>query len=1536
MHVPADAPDDPAPSAHPPSSPSPPQVPPRPSFAEALSKRSPDPPPVPPKPVSLGQPAPVTTSAFFQPSTSSSSPPSYASASKRRTSSPTSTFRPAGSTMQRQRSSQGQANRPPPPSAPSSDEIEESEDELLLVGNERAAIPLGGMQTGRPKKISRMYGSSSKPSGSAARLATGSSTGWADDEWAETPAQPATSMHATSSARSTAGYGGGAEPSWQEGARFEDVVNAKHDAQHFEHAPGPSTPTAPIKAITWRESAPPPPASGAANPLDGWWTTPRVLAKPGEKGGKEGIWSQTVWDFTIDDTPTASGDYKPMGEWVDLPGSTGKSEADSQEMEVEQTEQQKPLPPVEAKDSSAAASTSSPQPIPPKPRRGFRTITREELDAARPHPSLFFCRSTFSWALLAQVQPAQKPSDAPELWQQSARTIDSQEALTTRLSPPLEPPIPLADAASIVSSADDVQREPRTLSNLSSPIFELTSSQQRVCLHSASTDFFAGAVRPELWQRLFEAREANPAAGDTALQSKFKTVETLWRIVDGCLFKGETRGLPVTGKTIGKHLPIGDEIIHDIMIATLGCKVYTAKVQEKDKLVEKTFIQLPSIDESTDEGRQHRKRLLRLWLETGIWLEDHYKRYPDHLERRPTRIRLKENTKEVLTGILGGDKLPRIPSQESWLTAGSSSRLDSSGLDPLANDYSLLGLVPDLADSVVERVYDMQCEFNSFYVPFYLNALSRIAQGRGSEALNMKVALERSQDKLTSDEINAAYQELRLSSPFDMYSTITDDDLVSAFQTRLTQVTHPGRRKALLEAARIVAAYTQSELFKTILATTDLGDVDGAAKPKMDIDAAYRTLGVDADTDDGLISMTYDIRLNDAASDTEKKKMAEALQVIATTRNRPSLLALANGQKDEGAGWQAAPAIDPDRPVGLTNIANTCYLNSLLQYFFTVRELRETILAFDDSRTPVDGRQIRVGGRLVTPAEVKRSKRFVKLLQNLYQQLIHAPVSAVTPETELAYLALVPSKEEADATTATTDAPIADKADLTDEPVAMATEDEAKIATDENSGRSPSSVLGKRKNGDDLMAEDTQMHPLSPTLATTSRRTSILTISDEAGDAQMAESSQQQTPTPTGGDEDGHRIKRGKSVDRTVASDVEPMKVDAPPPLPPRPALPAPPTEAKTGKEKEKELERQFSTYMAFGRQNDVTECMDNVMFQVEAALLANAANGQAQDAANLLRRTFYGTMRQQLVFDDPSSVSDPVRTQDQPFSCLLLDVPPTSSSSAALTRDIYDGLDAVFAPSPIELESHPAQRRVALVSPPPPVLQIQLQRVQYDRVKQTAFKSNAHLRFFEEIEVGRYCEVEEGDGEGEERRRRTEEMRKELESVRERLGELTADKGANTPSILRSTLSHAQHLSTLPSLTLPTSLTSLLTPSLTSDLTSEASDLESEISALEKRVEELRREIEGVWREGEREETRYQLTAVFIHRGTATSGHYFIYQRDHRNPQRWLKYNDAVVSEVDKEEVFRETTGDTNPYFFSYVRKDRLDAIESIMRLPA
>jgi ubiquitin carboxyl-terminal hydrolase 25/28 len=41
------------------------------------------------------------------------------------------------------------------------------------------------------------------------------------------------------------------------------------------------------------------------------------------------------------------------------------------------------------------------------------------------------------------------------------------------------------------------------------------------------------------------------------------------------------------------------------------------------------------------------------------------------------------------------------------------------------------------------------------------------------------------------------------------------------------------------------------------------------------------------------------------------------------------------------------PLGDQTLPVGLNNIGNTCYLNSLLQYLYTVRAVREIVTNYD-------------------------------------------------------------------------------------------------------------------------------------------------------------------------------------------------------------------------------------------------------------------------------------------------------------------------------------------------------------------------------------------------------------------------------------------------------------------------------------------------------------------------------------------------------------------------------------------------------------
>lgn len=81
-----------------------------------------------------------------------------------------------------------------------------------------------------------------------------------------------------------------------------------------------------------------------------------------------------------------------------------------------------------------------------------------------------------------------------------------------------------------------------------------------------------------------------------------------------------------------------------------------------------------------------------------------------------------------------------------------------------------------------------------------------------------------------------------------------------------------------------------------------------------------------------------------------------------------------------------------------------------------------------------------------------------------------------------------------------------------------------------------------------------------------------------------------------------------------------------------------------------------------------------------------------------------------------------------------------------------------------------------------------------------------------------------------------------------------------------------------------------------------------------------LKQELEAIWKDDV--SAAYELTSVFIHRGSSPSwGHYFFYSRHlPDNPDSWFKYNDSDVSVVSKEEVLADTTGSTaNPYMVRF-----------------
>ena len=96
---------------------------------------------------------------------------------------------------------------------------------------------------------------------------------------------------------------------------------------------------------------------------------------------------------------------------------------------------------------------------------------------------------------------------------------------------------------------------------------------------------------------------------------------------------------------------------------------------------------------------------------------------------------------------------------------------------------------------------------------------------------------------------------------------------------------------------------------------------------------------------------------------------------------------------------------------------------------------------------------------------------------------------------------------------------------------------------------------------------------------------------------------------------------------------------------------------------------------------------------------------------------------------------------------------------------------------------------------------------------------------------------------------------------------------------------------------------------------------LKSEIEQLRVQAKTLKGELENIWQD--ETEIAYELTSVFVHRGSSPSwGHYFFYSRHlPGSPDSWFKYNDSDVTVVTKDEVLADTTGSTaNPYLVSYI----------------
>lgn len=132
----------------------------------------------------------------------------------------------------------------------------------------------------------------------------------------------------------------------------------------------------------------------------------------------------------------------------------------------------------------------------------------------------------------------------------------------------------------------------------------------------------------------------------------------------------------------------------------------------------------------------------------------------------------------------------------------------------------------------------------------------------------------------------------------------------------------------------------------------------------MRLDISDRTL------DDDTILTAYNYQVSETPS--QINDLRSALTAIAKSKNSTLLQSFL----DRGMVSSEHPA--SEWPVGLENIGNTCYLNSLLQFYFTVKPLREIVLNFDLYRMNIESEGTadkRIISRKVSRREVERAQR---------------------------------------------------------------------------------------------------------------------------------------------------------------------------------------------------------------------------------------------------------------------------------------------------------------------------------------------------------------------------------------------------------------------------------------------------------------------------------------------------------------------------------------------------------------------------------
>ncbi|KAJ3127929.1 ubiquitin-specific protease ubp2 [Physocladia obscura] len=226
----------------------------------------------------------------------------------------------------------------------------------------------------------------------------------------------------------------------------------------------------------------------------------------------------------------------------------------------------------------------------------------------------------------------------------------------------------------------------------------------------------------------------------------------------------------------------------------------------------------------------------------------------------------------------------------SWLGVeapkrATSDRFDEFQVPLLELHYTRLGCLDDVSDEILKQVFLKQLEDNPKSKSLYLDSLIQIANSRNSYSLSEFIAMERTTRKLH-----------------------TSDELISAYT--LLKLPVPPLQNLDASPTQKLAAKNLVEIF-TVCATESPFLID-------DLRAAVKIVATEEGYED-------------------------VIELFLETGSTPSSWT--------PESFESTPDLIPDinRPIGLQNFGVLCYLNSLVQFYATIKPLREAVLQVSDT-----------------------------------------------------------------------------------------------------------------------------------------------------------------------------------------------------------------------------------------------------------------------------------------------------------------------------------------------------------------------------------------------------------------------------------------------------------------------------------------------------------------------------------------------------------------------------------------------------------